>query len=527
MESRGIAGKVGMMRIFVLALGMLFVMVSVSQSAGPVVMPGFPVRAGGNVIIMWLPVPGATSYVINRGEAPGGPYKKVGEGSSTNFMDQSVPNDRNFYYVIKTVVGGKEGEGSAEVVLKGLEPMKAPKIESHLITQENKIAIRWETIPKAAFYNVYRSEKGAAGLALLTSIQDTRLTDTKVEIGKTYTYAVTAVSTSNVESARSAAYDIKLEKQVAAGAQMVAVTKPVKYVDSFDADEERKIALKGPRALAVDGAGDFFVTDASGKVYYVSTKDLKIKAVIGAPPADYKGEWGAGEGILYDGKNKELYVCFPNVNVVRVFKLDGELVRGFPLQKPDPRTTAMTSAPRPNTAAIGPNGTVYVVDSNYYQVVMLSRDGKELGRIGLPRDNTERGKSGDHSPATPGLIDINSKGELYVTENIEQRVTVFSADGKFIRHIGRTGAMPGGILRFGGLVARDDGTILVADGALERVQVFGADGQYIATYIDPKVKDPQKQPRIAPSSTAITVSGKKLFAASLFQEKVTIYDLPD
>ncbi len=515
------------MRVLVLSAVLLLVAASAAWSAGPVVMPGFPVRAGGNVIIMWLPVPGATAYSVNRGEAPGGPYKKIGEGPSTNFMDQNVPNDKDFYYVIKSIVGAKEGESSVEVVLKGLEPMKAPKIESHLITQDNKIAIRWGSVPKAAFFNVYRSEKGPAGLALVTSIQDTRFTDTKVEIGKTYTYAITAVSTANVESAKSAAYDVKLEKQAAAGGAVAAVNKPVKYVDAFDSDEALKIALKGPRALSAAGPGEFLVTDASGKIYDVVAKDLKIKTVIGVAPADFKGPWGTGEGSWFDAKKNEVYVCFPGVNAVRVFKTDGELLRAFPLPMPDPKTTAMTAAPRPNTVAVGPNGTVYVVDATYYQVVMLTPDGRETGRIGLPRDNPGRGKPGDHGPATPGLIGVSAKGDVYVTENIEQRVAVFGPDGKFLRTFGRGGTLPGGILRFGGMAVRDDGSAIVADGAIERVQLFGPDGAYAATYIDPKIKDPQKQPRIAPSSTGIAVSGKQLFTSSLFQEKVTIYDLPD
>ena len=491
-------------------------------------MPGFPLRAGDSVVLMWMPFPGATSYVVYRGETPGGPYQKAGDVQANNYSDLNVNNEKTFYYVVKAVVGGKEGDPSPEAVLKGVEPMVPPKIENHLETEDNKIAIRWSAVPKAAFYNVYRSEKGAAGLALLASVQDTRFTDGKVVVGKTYTYALSSVSPTNVESKKSAPYEVRFEKKVAVASKSAVVKKTATYVDMFDVDEAAKIALKVPRGVASDGKGNFFVVDGSGKILYVSAKDLKVISASGKRPADFQGEWGSPEGIAFDEKAGELYICFPAVNAIRVYKPDGEKLREFGLQMPDPKTApGMTSKPRPNAIALGGSGKVYVVDTAYYQVVILGTNGKELGRIGLPKSNPDRNKGNDRSLVGPGAIMTGIKGEVYVTENIEQRIAMFDESGKFLRNIGSGGAGPGMFLGFGGLAVMSDGTLLVADAGTERVQAFDAGGGYKATYIDPKVKDPQKQDRIAPSASGLAVFGRRIFVSAMFLDKVTFYDLAE
>src|SRR5512138_262452 len=157
-------------------------------AAGPSMMAGFPLRAGANVMLMWMPFPGATTYNVYRGEAPGGPYQKMAEVPMNMHTDANVPTDKSYYYVVKAVVGGKEGDPSSEVVMKGLEPIVTPKFIGDLITPDNKLALRWEANPKAAFYNLYRSESEKGEFTLLSSVQDSKFTDGKVEVGKTYYY---------------------------------------------------------------------------------------------------------------------------------------------------------------------------------------------------------------------------------------------------------------------------------------------------------------------------------------------------
>ena len=107
-------------------------------------------------------------------------------------MDTTVSADKSAYYVVKPLIGGKEGDPSAEVALKGIEPMKTPNFAGYLITPDNKISIRWEANPQAAFYNLYRSETEKGDFKLLTSAVDPRFIDTKNRPSLAQTFQVNA-----------------------------------------------------------------------------------------------------------------------------------------------------------------------------------------------------------------------------------------------------------------------------------------------------------------------------------------------
>lgn len=492
-------------------------------AAGPSFMPGFPLRAGANVMLMWMPFPGAASYNVYRSDTPGGPYQKVANAPANNFMDMNVSADKSAYYIVKAIVGGKEGDASQEVALKGIEPMRTPNIAGHLVTPDNKVSIRWEANPQAAFYNLYRSETEKGDFKLLTSVQDTKYTDAAVTAGKTYYYTVTAVNSSNNESPKAAkAYAVKAAQQVAVEEKAVTlVRREVEEVGSYDVDGQ--IILRTPKDIAVDSDGSFYVVDGRGFVQHIS-KDFKYINALGERPADFQGNWGFPEGVFFDAKAKELYVAFTDGAMVRIFDAEGKLARSISLAKPNPDTTSRLDwPPAPVDMAIGTDGTLWLVDGGYYQLIGYNGKGEEVKRVSLPREHKDR-KPGDGNLVAPSFIAVNPRnGNLYVLEVGMQRVSMFDKGGKFLLHMGGRGALPGKFLLPAGLAVDENGVAYVGDRNLDRIQTFDEKGTYLATLVNPKKKTPEKQIQIAPGALGLAVHNGMIYYSNIAGEKVVAF----
>jgi DNA-binding beta-propeller fold protein YncE len=99
--------------------------------------------------------------------------------------------------------------------------------------------------------------------------------------------------------------------------------------------------------------------------------------------------------------------------------------------------------------------------------------GTESGQLAAPRD-----------------ITVGPDGKLYVMDSQNARIAVFDTDGNFVRQFGHSGAveaadpnnpasMDGAMREPWGLAVGNDGTIYVADTWNHRVQVFSNDGTFL------------------------------------------------
>ncbi|MEM2923725.1 MAG: 6-bladed beta-propeller [Candidatus Nitrosocaldus sp.] len=79
---------------------------------------------------------------------------------------------------------------------------------------------------------------------------------------------------------------------------------------------------------------------------------------------------------------------------------------------------------------------------------------------------------------TPYGAVIDKQGRLIVTDNLNNRIQVFDADGNFLFKFGIPGYDPGGFTHPSGVAVNSNGDIVVADLHNYRIQVFDSKGTY-------------------------------------------------
>jgi len=124
------------------------------------------------------------------------------------------------------------------------------------------------------------------------------------------------------------------------------------------------------------------------------------------------------------------------------------------------------------------NRFLYVVDTERDQVVVFDADNyKVLRTIGTTGKRHTLTDAGNFSLPTNAAVD--SDGNLYVTDTLNNRVEVFDAEGNFISQFGKAGDGPGRFARPKGIAVDRDGHIWVVDEVQSRVQVFNREGRLL------------------------------------------------
>jgi sugar lactone lactonase YvrE len=216
--------------------------------------------------------------------------------------------------------------------------------------------------------------------------------------------------------------------------------------------------IKHPARVAVDAAGNVFVSQSTSNALYVyDRKGQFLKSLSIAAPL----------GIAFDSSGK-IYVCSDGKKSVEVYNADFTHFHSL--------GTGQGEFGRPNSAAIDSAGAVYVTDSLQNTVKVYDGSGKLSFTIGTTG-------SGDGQFIKPLGIAINdAAGEVYVNDQpvIQTssgpangaRIQVFGKDGAFKRSFGTYGDGAGQIARPMDLGLDRAGNLYVVDSYLNVVHVF-------------------------------------------------------
>ncbi len=122
---------------------------------------------------------------------------------------------------------------------------------------------------------------------------------------------------------------------------------------------------------------------------------------------------------------------------------------------------------------------VWVTDVGRHQVMKFSSDGKllrEWGERGVPGFDTSHFDK-------PTDVAVSADGSFYVSDGYgNSRVVKYSAEGRFLLQWGKKGTAAGEFDLPHGIALDAEGRVYVADRQNDRIQVFTPDGKFLAQW---------------------------------------------
>ena len=126
---------------------------------------------------------------------------------------------------------------------------------------------------------------------------------------------------------------------------------------------------------------------------------------------------------------------------------------------------------------VGPEGSVYVLDSGMPRVKRFSSDGTFLGAWGASGE-------GPGEFREPQGIAVGPDGTVYVSDTENARVQRFDADGTFLTTWGTAGSEAGQFSSPTAVAVGPDGSVYVVDRGNDRIQRFTSDGAFLGEFGD-------------------------------------------
>jgi tripartite motif-containing protein 71 len=157
----------------------------------------------------------------------------------------------------------------------------------------------------------------------------------------------------------------------------------------------------------------------------------------------------------------------------------------------------------PAGVAVGPDGTLYVIDTARDHIRVFDSEGNPVGTWGeLGGDPGQFRFSLFKDYGAAGDLAVRPDGSIYVADTFNNRIQKLAADGTFILAWGEGGDEPGQIFEPSGIGVDAAGHVYVAEAT--GVQVFDADGQFLDSWDGAQGDGP---PLAGPADVAIDGEG--------------------
>ena len=230
--------------------------------------------------------------------------------------------------------------------------------------------------------------------------------------------------------------------------------------------------------VSSDGVGSFFLSKtksnnsgAVGKGITDVTVGLKAQFVLTTRSAENKRCYEQFTSVSMEMRNDQGHDCATGVQVQD--NEDGSYnISYFAKEAGACRTSVMINGEHVS----GSPFTVQVKPRQYEPVLSFGRKGSSWS-------------SGKFD--CPWGVAVNERNEIAVTDNSNNRVQIFSCNGKFIRSFGKKGVKKGEFKDPSGIAYLNNGNIVVADALNARLQIFTERGEYLAQIGSEEIPDHQ------------------------------------
>jgi DNA-binding beta-propeller fold protein YncE len=188
----------------------------------------------------------------------------------------------------------------------------------------------------------------------------------------------------------------------------------------------------------------------------------------------------------------------------------------------------------PRGLAVGPDGNLYVVDSDNNRIQVFDPNGLPLRQWGsncnlattfgcVDPDGAGPLDFGDGQFQEPWGIDVAPDGRVYVADTWNHRIQVFDTDGNFLNKWGRYGQTATEPDMFYGprdLTVDAVGRVFVTDTGNKRVSVFDQDGQFLQQFGGGGAEPGQFE---EPVGIDVDAEGN-LYVADTWNQRIQIFD---
>ena len=171
----------------------------------------------------------------------------------------------------------------------------------------------------------------------------------------------------------------------------------------------------------------------------------------------------------------------------------------------------------PSGIAVHPSGRVFVAEINNHRIQVLNNYPAKFLYSQAHKFGSQGSAQGQLT--FPHGVAINSSGVVYVTDNGNYRVQLFSADGQFISSFGSEGSQPGQLYHPLGICVDSTNTVYVTD-RNHRVSVYTSSGQFIKCFGTQGSGEGELN---NPQGLAIDNTTGPLYVCDTFNHRVVVY----
>jgi DNA-binding beta-propeller fold protein YncE len=256
-----------------------------------------------------------------------------------------------------------------------------------------------------------------------------------------------------------------------------------------------------PYALCTDGGDRLFVADSNAQLVHVF--DLKTRRYAQWRPPEEQRQFSQPVGIAYDPAGR-LLVSDAMAGVLFAFDASGNFLGELGAE----------ALKRPCGIAVHPpTSRIYVADAGTHQVVVLSREGQEVSRLG--KRGTRLGEFN-----YPTNVALDRQGRLYVSDSLNFRVQQIMPDMSSVRQIGSKGDLPGYFAQPKGVAVDSADHLYVIDSQFESVQIFDAEGRLLLDF----GQEGREPGRFWLPTSVFIDPNDRIWVADSYNQRVQVFD---
>jgi len=257
-----------------------------------------------------------------------------------------------------------------------------------------------------------------------------------------------------------------------------SVAKETKRLPAPSSPRVVSALLERPYGIAVDGAGNLYLTHHLDHRISLLTAEGRVRAILGTGRAGYGGDGAQAEQALFDSPrgiavaaDGTIFIADTFNHRVRSIATTGLITTIIGGEPPDRDPSAsLQPLSQPDGVAVDAAGAVYVADTGNNRVLVRAPD----GRVNVVAGTGVSGFSGDGGPArrahlnAPRAVAVDSRGMLYIADTGNNRVRTVDPAGRIATVVGLSwgGTIPEGGPALRAHIGAPHGVAVSADGTL-------------------------------------------------------------